>query len=272
MRSADERPETQQFDHRALPFAIALGDRTINGHVHVPAADRATGHAVVLVPGGLGSGSGFDDPDGLLRADDIAALGFLAVHFDPAGRGESSGQEDYWGPRHQEDLRAVLDYVLDGPVQADRAGVLSLSMGITIAAGALAGYRAISRVPWLFDWEGPSNRRVTTLNGSMPMFESMPVSDSAFWEPREARNFIGALPCGYFRYQGMVDHVQGAYKGHAVELLNLATAGRAAWTQCNDNPANMLFDENLIGSYRWVPEEADQNAAIMNYLVGILSR
>jgi hypothetical protein len=252
------------------PFALELMDRTVRGHVHFPHDGAVAKHAVVLVPGGLGSGGGFDDPGAPVTADDLAALGFAGVHFDPSGRGESSGPEDYWGLRHQEDLRAVLDHVLyGGPAPAETAGVLSFSMGITIAAGALAGYRGISRVRYLYDWEGPSNRRVTTLNDTMPMFQNMPTSDDRFWETREANKFISAIPCGYFRYQCEEDHVQGKDKGHAVELLNLATAGRAVWTRCNDNPVDTVFDEERLGDYHWVDRESDRKSGILGYLLDV---
>jgi len=254
------------------PFTLELQGRTLQGHLHMPDRVREN-HAVVLVPGGLGSGTVFDAPDALITAEDIASLGFVAVHFDPSGRGQSSGTEDYWGRRHQDDLRAVLDFVLrHGPVRAGTAGVLSLSMGITIAAGALAGYSGTSRVRYLFDWEGPSNRWIATLNDTMPMFQNMPTSDDGFWNTREAKNFIGNIPCGYFRYQGIVDHVQGPYKGHAIELLNLATGGKAAWTKCNDNPAGIVFDESRLEEYHWIPRIEDPKERILAYLLEVQKR
>jgi hypothetical protein len=185
----------------------------------------------------------------------------------------SSGEEDYWGERHQDEARGILDFMLrHRTVAGCSIGVLSLSMGITIAAGALAGYQEIGRVGFLFDWEGPSNRFVTTLQDTHPLFRNFPTTDDAFWNSREARSSIGSVRCGYFRYQCEEDHVQGTYKGHAMELVNLATRGAARWTRCNDNPADMVFDETAGAGYHWVSARTDQKDQMLRYLKEIQER
>lgn len=250
-------------------FYINSGKR-LYCHLHRPKGNGKF-PGIVLLPGAMDSGDRFDKWRALIRADCIASQGFIAMHFDLSGRGRSEGEEDYWGQRHQEDLRNVLDYLFEYQnVDKENIGVLSLSIGITIAAGALAGYEKNDRVKYLFDWEGPSNRFITTLNDTHPPFKDLPTSNDSFWRTREARNFIGQIRCGYFRYQCERDHVQGAFKGHAIEMLNLANKGCAAWTRCNDNPPNIDYEEDKVGEYHWIPEDEDHMALIIRYIKEIV--
>ncbi len=142
-------------------------------------------------------------------------------------------------------------------------------MGITIATGALNDYKRADQVKYLFDWEGPSNRFITTLNNTHTMFSDFLVSNNDFWKRREAKNFIGQIKCGYFRYQSKKDHVQGNFKGHAIELLNIATNGSALWTRCNDNSVNTIFEEDKIHEYDWVSTRFNKKAKILKYLLEI---
>lgn len=250
-------------------FYINSG-RKLYCHIHSPLG-QGSFPGVVLVPGGGDAGSCFDKWRALIKADDIASQGFIAVHFDPSGRGRSKGEEDYWGERHQEDFRNVLDYLFEHPdVDKENIGILSLSIGITIVAGALAEYEKTDRLKYVFDWEGPSNKFITTLNDTHPVLKDYPTSNNRFWEKREAKNFIGQIKCGYFRYQGEIDHVQGSFKGHAIEMLDLAHNGCAAWTRCNDNPPDIYYDNDNINKYHWVPKGENQRALILKYLKEIV--
>lgn len=240
--------------------------RRVYCHIHRPAA--AGPHpGVVFVPGGMSPGTDYDDA-AELTADDVAAAGSVVLHYDPSGRGRTGGEEDRWGPAHQQELAHVVRRFAALPgLDPAGVGVLSFSIGVTIAAGALA--RFALPVRYLFDWEGPSNRRNITLNGTFAPFREYPLTDEAFWATREASRFIGSVPCGYFRYQAECDHMQGADKGHALELVNLATRGKAAWTRCNDNPPDTLFEGDRAGSCRWVPEGLNTAERILEYLRGV---
>ena len=78
---------------------------------------------------------GIDDPGGVfdslncpITADEVARAGFVALRFDPAGRGESWGEEDYGGPEHQDNVEQALRYLagLDS-VDEKRIGIVSIS-------------------------------------------------------------------------------------------------------------------------------------------------
>ncbi len=240
--------------------------KKVYAHIHRPAfPERYPG--VVFVPGGGSTGTDYDG-DTEVTAADVAALGFTVLHYDPLGRGKTGGQENFWGSLHQEELARVVDYVSrQNSVDAENIGILSFSIGIAIAAGALARFDLPVR--YLFDWEGPSNRFNITRKDTHKPLKGFPTSNDLFWNEREPSRFMADVPCGYFRYQGAEDHMQGAYKGHAVELLNLATRGKAAWTKCNDNPLNTFFDEGKTGDYHWVPRQANQKVRILNYLLSV---
>lgn len=161
----------------------------------------------------------------------------------------------------------VIKHFVGNPfVETDNIGVFSFSIGITIAAGALAKY-SFPFVKYLFDWEGPSNRLNITKNDTFKPFRDYPSSNLKFWRNREAARFIGKIRCGYFRYQAARDHMQGRYKGHSIELLNLATNGKAAWTRLNDNPPNMLFDDYSKSSYKWIPLYDNHKSTILKYFL-----
>ncbi len=241
-------PDTASFPPLRRGLDRSQG-RTVYAHIHRPlAAGRYPG--VIFVPGGDSTGTDYDG-NTEVTADDVAALGFSVLHYDPQGRGKTGGRENFWGPLHQDELAHIVEYFSGfSSVDRDNIGMLSFSIGIAIAAGALARFSLPIR--YLFDWEGPSNRFNITRNDTHKPLKGFPTTNELFWNEREPSRFMNDIACGYFRYQGRKDHMQGAYKGHAIELMNAATRGKAAWTRCNDNPLNTVFDENRTGEYCWV--------------------
>ena len=49
-------------------------------------------------------------------------------------------------------------------VDPDRIGILAISLGVSMAVGAVA--RCGAEAAWLLDWEGPSDREVITAGGT----------------------------------------------------------------------------------------------------------
>jgi pimeloyl-ACP methyl ester carboxylesterase len=240
---------------------------SIYAHIHRPAACGEY-PGVVFVPGGLSCGLDYDGRTEV-TADEVASLGFAVLHYDPSGRGRTGGEEDYWGLKHQEELAIVLDHLSKTPgVRSDNISVFSFSIGITISSGTLARFRP-PYVKRLFDWEGPSNRFNITKNDAHKPLKGFPSSNLEFWKDREAARYIGEIECGYFRYQAQRDHVQGTYKGHAIELINLATKGEAKWTRLNDNPPNTVFDQERVKDYRWAPSYGNLKGRLLKYFLEI---
>ena len=222
--------------------------------VHVPAnaspANRRP--AVVMVPGGNGAGGGF-----LSACSDFASLGYVAVHFDPDGRGQSTNggtytTEDYCGFVQQDGLREILLHVAARPdVDPDRICVYTRSYGITMGSGALARYPNSPPVALLLDFEGPAGRFET----SAPFGGHVPVgtNNAAFWSEREALTFMSQVRSRYVRLQTEVDH-HPPHPGnqHAIDLAAAAlpaNGGSAIFSRIGlewDNPTNIVANPTWI--------------------------
>ena len=246
--------------------------RKVYAHTHypVPQAAKKNQLAVVFVPGGASSGTDYDKSTAEIQAGILAALGFFVVHYDPSGRGKTGGNENYWGTEHQNELVDVLHWTHARPeVQKNNLIIISFSIGITIAVGALARHADdLPFVSCLFDWEGPSNRFIITRNDTHPPLKPFPTSNDTFWKEREPCRFMSQIKCGYFRYQALQDHMQGNKKEHAIELINLATKGAAAWTQLNHNQRNRLYTAPVAGEC-WIQGKKSDRLQLLNSFLSI---
>jgi pimeloyl-ACP methyl ester carboxylesterase len=154
--------------------------------------------AVVIIPGGLGFGSG------AARTQEpftIARAGFMVGYFDPDGRGRSEGREDWNGKVHQDGLHAVLKHVA-GLTFVDKSniGVVSSSLGLAMAAGALGRYPDDPPVKYFIDIEGPSDRFYITKNDSrrfLDIFAGHTTKEEHWWAEREAVRSIKEVRCAY---------------------------------------------------------------------------
>ncbi len=213
----------------------SLAGYQIDAHLHRP--DDASGRlpAVVLCPGIDHPGTIFDSLAPPVSADEVARLGCLALHFDPAGRGESWGEEDMGGPEHQDDVATAIRYLAERPdVDPTRIGVVAISLGVAMAVGAVAGG---AEAAWLIDWEGPCDREIITSGGKiMTPALGHSMEDETWWRPREAVRHVGAMRCPYVRLQAELDHAQPGETRHAMRMLHAAAAGSLPWFQINDHP------------------------------------
>lgn len=208
---------------------------------------------------------------------EIQELGIVAVDFAPQGRGASEGQDDHHGPIHQDDLKAVVDFVTPlSFVQQDNIGILSHSYGVALATGALSRHPEMP-VAFLIDVEGPAcpgRDIVRGLENNEPWAEQTillfsgkdelspeeyaeleihggAISDEAYWAERDAARFAENLPCPYLRVQFDIDHAQGTDKHHMMEIINAATEHSEQWTRCNDNPPNIVYSEDELANYHF---------------------
>jgi hypothetical protein len=218
----------------------------IHARVHIPtgrAPERGGARpAVLLCPGIDDPGTVFEGYGPPIAASEVARLGAICMHFDPAGRGRSWGPEDYGGPEHQDDVRVALSYLLGRrDVVPSRSGVVAISLGIAMAAGALSRAGDDCRLGWLMDWEGPCDREIITAGGRiMAPAAGHGLDDEAYWRPREAVRHVGALRCGYLRYQAKRDHAQPGELRHAERMIRAAAEGALPWFQINDHPRNTV--------------------------------
>lgn len=208
----------------------------IDAHLHRPVELRDRVPGVVLCPGIDHPGTIFDSYAAPVTADEVARLGCVVLHFDPAGRGESWGEEDMGGPEHQDDVATAVRYLAARPdVDPDRVGVVSISLGVSMAVGAIALEGAPAA--WLLDWEGPSDREIITSGGKiMAPALGHGLDDEVYWRPREAVRHVGKLTCGYVRLQAELDHAQPGETRHAQRMIRAAADGGVPWFQLNDHP------------------------------------
>ncbi|HCP44539.1 MAG TPA: hypothetical protein DIU15_00655 [Deltaproteobacteria bacterium] len=242
----------------ALWLTNASGYR-IHLHVHEP-DDETPRAAVVLVPGRDHAGSVFCRGLSLISADELAAAGIRTVHFDPVGRGRSWGHDDFCGVEGQDALRAVLDFVHSRHnVLPDRVGVLSMSMGLSLAAPVLAREGRRLKTSFLLDWEGPATRDVLLRGSPIPSTARAALAHDpdTFWAVREPIAWIDQLPCRYVRIQARRDHALGDQGiGCALSLLNQATRGAARATELNDNPSDTAWRLDQVPDLDWAPESS----------------
>ena len=204
-------------------------------------------------------------------------MGIVMVDFAPQGRGESEGQDNFNGTVHQDDLKAIVDFVSQlAFVQQDNIGILTFSYGVVMATGALSRYPEMP-IAFLIDWEGPScpgkdiqrgiengepwaEQTISLFSGGDEMspeeyaefmIHGGAISDEAYWFERDAARFAADLPCPYLRVQFDNDHVQGPYKTHMMNIINTATEKSGQWTRCNDNPANIIYSEENLSQYHF---------------------
>ncbi len=173
----------------------------------------------------------------VVNAAELAGSGYTVLVFDPAGRGESWGEEDFGGPEHQDDVRAAV--VALGR-ECGRVGVLALSLGVAAAVGAAARWPELDPA-FVLDWEGPCDREIITSGGRLLVpAAGHAMDDEGYWAPREAVRGVPGLRCPYIRLQALPDHAQPHEVRHATRMIHAAAVahhtGALPWFQLNDHP------------------------------------
>lgn len=233
--------------------------------------------ALVLVPGGIGDGNGL-----IREAEEFMNAGFVAVIFDPDGRGKSEGVEDFNGHKHQDGLAAVARFTATLPeVDAKKIGIATFSYGITMGAGALARYSDTSPssgqslpVKFLIDWEGPVDRDDTTVgcrNDGNQRIGWKPCTDNAFWSEREALTFIAKVRVPYQRIQSEKDHVQPDVS-HAIHIVNAAVQAKLPFVRLNDYPPNQTYAAKNPPPMFSENQDRQRNAFVIKYAVELANR
>ncbi|MEE2750702.1 MAG: hypothetical protein VX519_04685 [Myxococcota bacterium] len=244
---------------------LSRGGYRIAARVHRP---QKTGpmSAVLLCPGSNDPGSVFHGWTQPLNAMEVASTGVVVMDFDPAGRGQSWGPEDYGGEEHQDDVAVCLRYLREhlNPVQL---GVVSISLGLCMSAGALARCGEEVGVDWLLDWEGPSDRQIITAGGrNLAPAMGRGLEDEAYWRRREPVHHVASMSCGYVRIQSLVDHAQPGELRHATRLIQAAASGSPRWFRLNEHTRN-----TVPSSPQWCARGRLQANRILLREIGLLT-
>lgn len=225
--------------------------------------------ALVLVPGGSGDSSGFlkGSPANSSTVLMINQANYIAIVFDPDGRGKSTGTEDYNGFTQQDGLAEIIRSTGTWPgIDPTNIGLVTSSFGITMGTGVLARYPELP-VKFLIDWEGPANRDDTGGCDSAHLGHLQEIAscnDEAFWVEREASTFISQIRVPYQRIQTEKDHVQPD-NAHAILMINNAVNGGVSWVRLNDEIPNQTYTLNTVPPM--LPENMDRqkNQLIVKY-------
>ena len=208
---------------------------------------------LILIPGGTGDSAMFtDEIPGGAAVEQLGLEGFHLVVFDPEGRGQSEGSEDFNGHIGQDGLYAITLFVKDLPT-VGQIGYFSQSYGVSLATGVLARYPD-APVEFLIDWEGPANREDITIgcrssntdDASQTEPQDHACSDDPYWEEREAEHFVSLIQVPYHRLQSLNDHAQPDVS-HAEDMIRAATGaefggdGQSPWTRLNDLVPNTVY-------------------------------
>jgi pimeloyl-ACP methyl ester carboxylesterase len=237
-------------------------------HIHRPVtsthANRLPG--IILVPDAQHPGTFFDFLD---IADKLADAGFVVLHFDADGRGQSPGwPEDYGGFVHQDGLHACLELLArQTEVDSQCLGIVARGDGTTMTTGAVARYPS-PVVSFLLDDEGPADRHQSCVDsgGTIPV---APDSE-LFWQEREAGRFAKRVPAAYLRLQTTTSpnpRIPG--NRDCIAMIDSMTAvthggrGVSRWTRVNDsamNPPNKVYDDGRRPTV--IPDEQELHTLI----------
>lgn len=249
--AVEDAPSSEEAPVGDLPFgeidsySVTNPSSGVDWYVQVIHPPGWSGEALptlVIVPGGIQSGSGFVEER--LTARLLVNEGYTVIAFDADGRGQTSGEEDQNGYIHQDGLVAVIDAsaTFEG-VDRSQIGMMSFSYGITMASGALARYPDLP-VRFLIDWEGPADRNDTggcDADQTGHLKGQVDCDDESFWSGREALKFIRQIGVPYQRLQSQDDHAQPDVD-HAVLMVNAAVEGGVPWVRLNSLEPNQTYD------------------------------
>jgi len=127
-------------------FELETGGIFLAGSLYLPGGKKAVRYLTVVICHGIPSGiTSPGDPGYPALAEQVSRQGFLAVHFNFRGCGNSGGNFDILG--WTEDLNAVIDYLWKLPeVDHSRLVLLGFSGGAAVSIYVAARDQRMSAV------------------------------------------------------------------------------------------------------------------------------
>lgn len=240
--------------------------------------DEEVRPAVILIPGGINGMDAFNEKSfsaldvDYTPAEKFASEGFVVLIFNPEGRGNSEGEEDYNGYIDQDGLHALYNYLkARKDVNEEKIGFISYSYGVAMVSGMLGRYQ----VPALFyiEWEGPVNRDYVTVgckgvnhNYDSAIRYGISCSDDDYWSEREALTFVPDFKVKNLQIvQSSEDHVQANVQ-HSVDMNNLAIQYLDS-VKVNDGEINAEYSVDTLPT---IEEDNEVKYKIIEYAKGFV--
>ena len=237
-----EAPETNEHESFQRRLLIDEGIE-INVALKGPSTGRCLPTVVVMPPG---LQEGVKDIE-TQWSDALVDLGYWVLHWDPRGRGSSTGQELANGPEGASDAAALLRWASALPnVDSHRITLLSRSFGGALAAGALAQHSDLGPNLWI-DYEAPGwlLEDIQYVEGrSREQLEAMAI-DELWWHERSPAYWAPNILTPYVRLQGLPDHAQGPRFEHAQDILDRLSSPRI-WLNEHSWSEGLILESELI--------------------------
>jgi pimeloyl-ACP methyl ester carboxylesterase len=219
--------------------------------------------AIVVMPPGLQSGTQDIETEWSKR---LSGAGYWVFHWDPRGRGDSSGKESANGLEGASDAASILRWVSSlTRIDSTRISVFSRSFGGALAAGALGRFTDLKPNIW-FDYESPGwlLDDIQYLDGyGREQMEHL-SEDEQWWVDRSPAYWAPNVNVPYFRMQGIPDHAQGARMEHLQSLLR-----RIGTDQRFGNGEVISKDSQLEEPIEWLYEGGldVQNISVTDWII-----
>lgn len=171
-------------------FNLDTGGFLLAGSLYLPGSPGASSYPTVVICHGIPSGTTTPgDPGYPALAGQISHQGFLCVHFNFRGCGQSGGNFDILG--WTEDLKAIIDYLWEMPeVDHKRLVLLGFSGGAAVSVYAAARDNRVAAVAACACPAGFAPLAdAGNLSGSLKYFRSIGIiRDEKF--PRNPENWL----------------------------------------------------------------------------------
>ncbi|MBM75514.1 MAG: hypothetical protein CMK59_08935 [Proteobacteria bacterium] len=190
---------------------------------------------LLMIPDFGKSRSQFLEKTACLNADELAVQGWNVVLFDPAGRGDSWGNEDWGGEEHQTEVAQIIDS-LSGPV-----GIYTEGAGLNTALGG--AQRSKKAVDFIIDYEGIADPDLILRLPIRPDISA----DSPFWNDRNGHQHLKDPPCLYHRFQSEIDHNLPDDLRHARRIMRTLSQSKGTLFRLNHHRIGEIPDRP-----RWI--------------------
>ncbi|HCH65903.1 MAG TPA: hypothetical protein DFR83_24085 [Deltaproteobacteria bacterium] len=140
MRRVRESTRPLDVFEEAVELRSTCGYR-LCGRIWIPRTGSGPRPALVWLGDGASGVADALDPDAPMTAPEAARAGWAVIAIDLAGRGDSTGEDDFGGPEHADDVACAVRHLGErADVDRNRVGIVGLGLGAPVGIAAAAGW------------------------------------------------------------------------------------------------------------------------------------